>query len=196
MRALEFGAVGLAGVVAGCSLVTGCGGAPALTEDRTINVKVESPVPIGFYTRAYQPYVATPSSASTPTPPPTAEKLCDAPCATPVTIGPHRLFWVGDETGGASVDLPAEKDVIVTVRPGDPTATTVGGALAFGGGVSILIGSLLFIVPTDGPDVLSQPTFVAGIVFGGAGVVAGAIGLPLVAAFEVKADARPAVGPK
>ncbi|MFO0618527.1 MAG: hypothetical protein U0414_38395 [Polyangiaceae bacterium] len=190
MRRLEVAAVLLS------SAIAGCGGAPPLTEDTTINVKVESPVPVGFYTHAYQPYVATPSSASTPSAPPTATKLCDAPCTTPATIGPYRLFWVGEESGGARVVLPAEKDVIVTYRPGTPTAATVGAVIVGAGALSLLTSALLFLAPIEGNDPLQSPAFVVGLAFGGTGVVAGAVGIPIVAAFEPKADARPAASPK
>lgn len=196
MRGRRLGAVGFAVLVGACSLVGGCSGAPPLTEDQTINVKVESPVPMGFYTRSYGPRLPTASSGSTPVAPPTADKICEAPCATQVMIGPHRVFWVGEETGGASVDLPATKDVIVRVDPGNPTVATVGGVMVTGGALSLLAAAVLFLAPVEGNDPLQSPAFVAGLAFGGTGLVGGAIGIPLIAAFEPKADARPAVGPK
>lgn len=182
-------------------LLGGCGGLPPLTEDARINVKVESPEPMGFYTRTYGPHVPTPatsSSAPASDAPPgwsPAEKICDVPCAAPVTIGPSRVFWAGDEQGGVTVDLPLASQVIVTIDVGNRPAATVGGILTIASGLSLMTGALLFLAPTEGPAEEST-SFLVGVAFGGTGLVTGAIGLPLLAAFTMKADARPAIGPK
>lgn len=181
--------------------LSACGGVPPLTEDATVNVRVESPVPIGFYTRAYGPHVPTPTPASSTSPEPLsaeprAEKVCDAPCDTPVTIGPGRVFWVGNAEDGAGVDLPLAKQVIVTVRPGNPAGTTAARVLEVVGAASMTVGIILMLVPTQNPDVFQENSFIAGLTFSGTGLVTGPLGVGLSAAFEVKADARPALGPK
>lgn len=122
-------------------------------------------------------------------------KLCDAPCATTVTAGPHRSFAVGEGIDGAAVDFPPANDVVVTYHPGVPTVALVGSGFMVAGALSLLTSAVLFLAPTEGAGV-EAPTFVAGLAFGGAGVVSIAIGIPLGLAFAPRADVKPAVGPK
>lgn len=166
------------------SFMMGCSAAPPMKEDTVVALHVESPVPMGFYARDYR----SPVTTQTPGGP---EKICDAPCDTNVTVGPGRHYWVGEAIGGPEVVFhPGDKEVTVTVDPGKPDLAVAGGALVFGGGISMLIGALMFVIPVNGPVTIDTPTFIAGLTFGGTGIVAGAIGIPLVAAFGMKADVR------